>query len=970
MPDGFQTEFERQLTEWERKLYRFTSQRESMRSTLEALGKKREQIATRGAPEWLQQFERSTGGKLLKAAQMPTMWPATALETFLTGLRLRAITPELGAAQDAFSKNLFYEDVYSTIPALVASQAANSVDEALNMIAVPKDLPEAELKQVRNEISALLRARDARVPVAPLAPELGEAAPKAGITAEGLKYPELTPPTAVTPVRGGRIDLMRFTIQDILKSLKASAVPKTPQTGMTAEEWNEYLRSQGWSEEDVDEQLRIQTEKLVAEAQNRKNLVEAYRNETVKMPEMTLIDTLKMAIVTPPLVILEGLNIYYEHVSMPAAGWLYGQIPDIQRAYQDFKKSNPDATEREARVYAWKQWEAPGPPVLDFILKYMIMEGLVDPVSYVGWGYISKGLRALGPAGRLLARGNAAVGHVLEAPFDFAKYFAGKVIPKTIAQEAAVMSRESQAILGKYLELYTKTPVHSVAPKNMYKAGEEALAHLVKNPRAEDDVALAARELLAHPPIGKTDVIRWAERLKGTGASTIAPSEITDKMAFELTDLYERVFNKEITVDEAAPFILQKLGATGVTEETSVVAGRILADRANQIYSRALDFATEETTIKALRAYERKTLRIYEATAASDALKEAHRAGRFQLFWYGIDKRFISPWLTTLNRYVIRTAADAYLVFGAYGPFNTGEDIWRSVLGGVKPGRMTRERYELLTLGLKRDPEILRPGMSEMIGPTAEVGEPVRSNWILTLGELPLSIPVFLASKGKVSPAEFAGKTQELMLRRFSGFQAEIRRNFSGGRYTQVLSDLGGDAFKALDDVVGKPPSLPQSLKWVRKNLEKDLHAAATSGKLTSNNAELIKLIKNRYTRDKILQTEVDEVLKRYPEISPSSRSEIARKMRQKTLLESPDMIDEAMKDVLAVEVDDFLRRPERVTADFAGLVEYFTALEVKSPEDMAELIFALHKMTTTYGVLPDQILAIATIKSRVLPVA
>ncbi|KKK48269.1 hypothetical protein LCGC14_3146840, partial [marine sediment metagenome] len=307
---------------------------------------------------------------------------------------------------------------------------------------------------------------------------------------------ELFPPLeAPQERRQVPITIHQLSTQALLKSL---TTPKPPETTFTPIEYDEFLSGIGWSQEDIDAEVAITTNELVAAAINRKSMIDSYKSGVAKMPDFTLADVLKMSIINPPLAVLEGLGFYYERVSMPASGWQYGGewridvsilgkegtivpteiggipitalgipilgvqaiprgqetgIPDIKKAVDEFRNLNPEASAREAYVYAWKKWDAPGPPVIDFVLKYLLLEGLLDPLSFVGWGFVTRGLRSAGPVGRILARGNMAAAEVLELPFDGLKYVTTKVIPKTVTQRATVMSRESQKIVTRAMEL-------------------------------------------------------------------------------------------------------------------------------------------------------------------------------------------------------------------------------------------------------------------------------------------------------------------------------------------------------------------------------------------------------------------------------------------------------------------------------------------------------------------------------------
>jgi len=958
--------FQKQLSEWEKKFRGATRSRELIAPTpittvTYGIAEKPPAAKERTIMDVFAGLARYTpppAPLLPTAADIPQMLKTAEMSSVL--YEQKVYQKEIEAASNSFLKTVFYEDFYGSIPALVGTGAVNSVDEALSLMAVPPDLSQEELQTIRQEVSQLLSARDK---------DTMEETPYFAEEEEKPKYPPLVPPP--TEMKLTPVPIHQLSVNELVKSLKA---PQIPETSMNQEEYNEFLLSSGWSQDDIDNEVQVTKEQLIAEAQNRKNMIEAARAEGAKIPELKLFDMVKMAVINPPMLVLEGLNIYYEHVSMPAAGWLYGQIPDIKKAYEDFKGQNPDATEREAHVYAWKKWEAPGPPVLDFILKYMIMEGVVDPLSYVGWGFVTKGLRSIGPAGRMIATGNMAAGEVLELPFDFIKWFSKSVIPKTVAQRAAVAARESQSILKRYFELYTKKYISRIKPKELQDAVDYALNHLAKNPRAEDDIAKAAREILVHPPVSRREALGWMERLRRAGANLISDDQVTETTLLDLDTLFERVFGREITAEEAAPHLLSKFEVSNATDDITALATRFLANRAESIISRAPGFALEKTAGRAMRTYSRNAMKAYESQIASEAFHAAQKTGRVSSLLYNVERNLSQLWAARMARTTIRQAAESYLTFGMYGPMNVFEDVFRSVLGGVKPGRVTVEQYDIITMGLLGDPELRRAGISEMIGPLRETGEAARTNWFLTISLSPLSVPTYLATaalRRPVTPKKFSQVAFKTLVELFGGISAEIRRNFVAGRYSQLLSEYGGDAFKALLEIVPKdlPSELATAPKWVKRNLLRDLRAAATSGKLTSDNTALINSIKGRYTRDRILRAEVDDIIKKYPDLSPTSRSMVMDAFDEHMLLDSPESLNNFMKTLMDAEVDDFLRSPERAVADFDQLTELLTSMEVARPEDMAELIVSLHRMTTTYGMLPDQVMARATVKSRGLPI-
>ena len=868
MSEGFQTEFQKRLADWEEKSTTTSEQAVGYQTTAETMQKEQQNIQYSGLPA---DIVESTPYKISKALLSFPVGPGMAVDSFIRGVRAKEYDEQINAALVQFDQTLFYSDVYGTIPSLVASGMVNTAEEALTYLSIPDNMSETQMADVKREISDLITSRNDAWYESISVPGLEE-------STDGQP---LEPPAQEVQLTQASYSLQRLTAQDIIRSLqiRADSQTSTPQTAMSREEWESYLKdNKGWSEDDVADEDKIQVAQLVGAIQNRKNMLDAYRQEGYTLPEKTILDLLKQAVINPPLLVLEGLNMYYEHVSMPNAGFVYGVIPDIKKAAEDFRSANPDATEREVLVYAWKEWEAPGPPVLDFILKYIVMEGIVDPVTWVtlGAAFLPRAfLRSAGPVARAIVRGIGAANEVMELPFDAIKWAARSVIPKTLSQKAAVLSREALSVLDRHMELYTHAPLSFIKPQQMYEAGEYAIAHFVKNPLAEDDIAKAAAEILIHPPVSRTEATGWLARLRNTGADVIDDAAITHQTLLDVDDIFEKVFHKQLSVDEAAPMMLSKFSASNITEEASMMAGHFLSDRANQIMARALDFATENTANRAMKAFARKSLRIFEQKVGSEEAVAAAQSGRFNVFSYNLEQKYVAPWADKLNKMVVRPAAEAYLTFGLYGPMNTIEDIFRSVMAGVKPGRASIGRYDIATIELLGDPSIRGQGLSEMIGPLRDTGEVARANWVLTVSLAPLSIPTYLATRGRLTPAKFATNVFHTGVELFGGIGQDIRRNFVVGRYYQLLAENGGEVFQRLLATVPKEmsPQLKATPKWVRNNLRKELETAATTGKLTTDNSALIQTIKNRFTKERVHRAELDDIIMRYGDLSPTTRS-------------------------------------------------------------------------------------------------
>ncbi len=876
MPNG--NEFEKKLLEWESKAKLYEAEVKPLEERATVLGEQLAQLGTlaktkaQDIPAVREMYE--------VISKMPGYSPATGI------LSVQATaSAEYKSVQQSLLKNVFYIDLYGVAPSLVLSGKANSVDEVLSMMAIPEDLSSTELADAREVISSMLGAKTAGEPL-----ELGEEA-----EVGELEYPELVAPV---PPTGVPVSIHSLSTQEIIKSLKT---PVAPESAMTEVEWEEYLAELGWSQDEIDNETQIRADQLVEDALNRKSQIEEFRSQVAEMPEYKVTDFLKEIIIQPPLAVLEALNFYYEHVSMPAAGFVFSWIPDINRAYFDFKAANPEATNRELYTYAWQQWEAPGPPVLDFIYKYIIMEGLVDPMTYVGWGIATKLTKPLGGFGRMVKFSERAAAEIFEMPFDFLKWGVRTAIPKTAAQRALVASRN----LGKTIDRYfTKTigrPLSFIQMDEMSDAAALAIKHFVDSPRSEDDVARAGLAMCAHSPVGDTIARNWIQRLRAAGLTTFSPDDITAQTLKDIDDIFERVFFKEITAEEIAPMLLLKLGVTAPSDDAAKLATRLLSQRYDRVITNASRFTLDRSPLRAMRTYMRVTEKAMVTAERSKAALVARQSGRMATLLFDIPQQLQRTWTNQIDKWVVRPAAQAYLTFGMYGPMNVAEDIWRSCLGGVRPGRASIEALDIETLGLRIDPELRTWGLSEMMGPLKQTaGQPTRNNWILTIGMAPLSLPTYAATRGRVTPAKFARNTYATLVEMFGGIGMDMRRNFIVGRNRQLLAEAGGDAYQAL--AKAGPKEIPTGItqKFLRKEVKNQVHRAKVTGALTPDNQDFINALKARFSRERVVRGEVTNIVSRYPDVSNSSRNLVTQLYDEGTLFRSAPRLQQRFSSIRA----------------------------------------------------------------------
>lgn len=921
MPNG---DFEKQLAEWERKTQLYREQVKTAQAQIETQASMVESLSQ---PVPLSLWER------IGIAIFPPYPLISQIKSLpvAAGRRQQLATARnsLLETTNALEKGDFFARLYSEVPIAISEGLVSSSDDVLTLLKPPDTLTLDELSSVKDTISGMISTLTREPGVVPVPPE-------------EMEYPPIVAPAVVTVKP---IGIHAITTQEIIKMLKA---PEIPESAMTKAEWEEYLKMKGYDENDIDKEQQILAEELIASWQDRSSQMEAFKSGIAEMPEYTLVDMLKQMTTQPGLAVMELAMTYFEHVSMPLAGKLYKNfIPDIEAEYQRFKVANPNATDREALVHAWIAWDAPFEGVAEWMLKYMLMEGLVDPLTYVGWGIAARLTKPIPYIGRLVGAAERGAATVFELPFDLVKYGWSR-IPKTIAQRATVAQHQAGQYVERYITKATGKPLSSINMKEFKDVAERAVKYALDNPQLEDDIALAGREMLKHTPVDEALTRDWATRLN----TTLMPEDITRVTVESLENLFEDMFSKKlITPREAAGQLLKVLHIGDASEVALKAAQRLLETRGARIMSRSLTFADAKTPLAAMRNLMTKNFRAHVVTEESVAALARKEAGAYTTLIHNLDLKLQGIWRDKVDRFIVRPFAEAYLTFGMYGPMNVLEDYIRSSLGHVIPRRMTVENWEKLTIGLSVDPELKRFGMSEMIGPLAREGaDATHNNWILQLAAL--------GQRG------WSEKIYTTLVRLPGAYGMDIRRNFIGKKYLQLMADRGGTTFETLAKTGPKLPRLAD--RKLIKELEAETYRLKTTG-----NLDAIRNAKDLFTRERIMASEVTDIYKEHPEIPRFVRDDTVQAFRDGSLFaRGGESIDEHMAGEVNKVLDNFIRGPEMASQEFHQLADFLTALEVRNPQEMATAIQAVYKMSEIHGALPDQIIARATERSRGLPLA
>jgi len=762
---------------------------------------------------------------------------------------------EIANTELAVERDDFYARLYTQVPIVISSGGMTTAEEVLSILKPPENFTPEELDEVGDIIGSMVEALTG-------APQLPELAAEA----EPVELPGLVAPP--TMIEAPPTTIHSLTVDAIVRSVTA---PTAPPSVMSEEEWVQFMIDSGQisSKADLDtiEYLEDQAASIVDEWQERSNMLDTYRSGIAEMPDYKLVDVLKEMVVQPGLALMEIAGMYFEHVSAPLAGLIWKdvfRIRDIDVAYQNYKKT--DST-WQALGHAWEEWDAPGEGAAEWILKYMLMEGLTDPLTYVGWGIATRITKPLGSVGRWVGWAERGIAEVFDLPFDMIKGIVRR-LPKTVGQNATIAMTKSLQYVDKAMTQRFGKAVWQMTMREWDEGAEAFVKYALKNPQLDNVAARAGRELLKHVPVTEREVLSWATRL----GTTLTPDQVTRQTVAAVDNIFEDFFSKVgggrklLTNKEAADELVRVL-VGNFDDATSVVAGKLLLERSRGIINKALSFGQSKTTFSAMRQLGRSTRKLFidaEDSVVALAMKEM---GRTATLLTKIPIRVQRVWANGIDKWIVRPFAESYLTFALYGPMNVVEDVIRTTLGGVMPGGKSGANFARKWAGVSYDPALVSErSISETLGTIAAKESGEWNNWILQLGGL---------AKG------FGDKTFDILVRKPGQIGMAMRTHFVDAKATQILKQIGGDQMERL------ARTGPDKLMGVtNKRIVKNVQQVAMELKMNGL-PDAIRAATDDFTRAKIIRREVDDILLEHPDLPRPVRDFVMRQNDEGVLFQS-----------------------------------------------------------------------------------
>lgn len=911
--------FEKQLEEWEKQAKSSQDKAEQTRTLIET---RQSQLPKQPVISSFPEPDESFVTKLLRLGTTLNNPVINPVNSAIRRKQVESVKVGLTTLITDLERNEYFAILFSQVPILLMAETATSANDVLTLLQMPESLTPENIATATDIIDEMVTTIT----------EL----PEMAVDAPSTELPPLVAPRPVPPATGIQL-ISQMTTEELVKQFTA---PRVPDSAFTTEQWVDYLKSSG----QVDDtgkvlDLKAQATELVKQWQDRKSMLEGFRRGVAEMPEFKLVDLMKEAIIQPGLAMMDVGAQYFHYVSAPLAGNLYRHFfPDVRYGYEKYRQTESTWM---ALGHAWEDMETHGTG--EWFTKYMVLEALVDPLSYVGWGIATRLTRPLGGFGRWVAAGERATMQVIDRPFDLIKSGI-KLIPKTPGLRA--LSKEGRAgqLFQNTMELNTKKLFRNVTERDAARTISKAIRYTFKHPHSDELLANMGRELLAHRPLTLDQVKAWNKALK----SPLTDEQITSQTIGHVNDLFEDMFWKQsrITEQEAGAKLL-KIFSSEESKETLAISTKLLKNHRRKIITEAESFGVFKSPYQSLRSLMKRNFKISIDSEASVAARTLMDASRYAVLKHGVSTRIQTLWTQNIEKMIIRPFAEAYLTFGMYGPMNVAEDYWRSIMGGVRPGRSGLEDFQMAAWGLRFDPNLNKDAVSETLGFLRARPEGEVNNWILQFGGLAKGFGDTVWKKLVIKPGQIS---------------SDIRRHFILGRYKQILQERGGEALNLIMSAG------PRELLGVDKNITKQFMRAMEDAKM-SGNPQFVRSLQDDFTRKKVIRKEIEGIFKEHPDL-PMEVRQLGMRLYDEGALNSPKQFESFTKDADNVMMDKFIRSPDIAAEQIEMITKELIDLGVENPVEMAQSIQALYKTQETYGALPNQVLGRATERSFGLPFA
>jgi len=627
--------------------------------------------------------------------------------------------------------------------------------------------------------------------------------------------------------------------------------------------------------------------------------VEILRQETRELASGVIDSKLRQALWAqaaskPALIAMRPLEFYAKYVGKPFVGSvlginakaasILGVANDEQKEFLDLYENarDNDLNRWLATGNAFGNWEING-------VKKFMFEVVLDPLNLLGVGWFTKVLKPIPIIGKHLAWANQGYARVWEVGFDMAKSGLVRAIPKTIRNQSLAYQKVAYNTTRVYLERSVGKRLNRITSQEVLEVMVPAIDEAMLNPQSPDDMVQAGLQLLDNPAITPDNILEMTRIVPGTGH--ITANSITIDILSKVNDGIEHtkfLSDKSwLGKNELADFLMLNLNISQsdvartamiawidsiIATNRSKAINRLTGDNIISIMGKIMsgagdDFTQAQKTLISNRRYQQG---IYAALNRMEGM--AHTV------WFG-----------TIDAYITRSFARAYLLFGMFGVMNVLEVAVKSGLAGVNPFYKSGVHHR---------------AASEFFGLSGHVPlDVITPSSFNILQQLPEEDFVRLASQQDLSARQIrdarnsTGNWMEKIatgryLGAFTGgftfediFGYNLAKNINAGQkqsyfvnmYNKLLEEQEIDTLASIvrfsesltDDIEGK--IAPKYTRAFQEELAR---------RLRTGNLDHVRQLADDFIPGDVYAAEAFDILKQVPDITPELRDLIIQKVR------------------------------------------------------------------------------------------
>ena len=871
--------------------------------------------------------------------------------------RKSALLVERQEAVRQLGRVSWFSDFYDIVPNLINIGAVDSLESYLEQM---KSNPEGILNEedyttARDTITRLVGERT--VEAREDAPEWLQITPEQETAVREAFALEPKPPETIH----------RITVNDLVKSLTRHPDLVLPEE-MTTEQVLQLASIMDIPPEDVTRVVDY-TELLepysaaIAEREEHIKAVLA-GDEKWQMPETGFWQKALLAVASPMQVFADVFKPYIENVSYPLAGFVASSVARLRSSTTDIEDKY---AQMRALGYNW--WDSMSEAYQDWTLPWywkLPLEIITDPITYIPGIALKVPAFALTKIPLTITRRmgaglyalNKGLWNALDMPFDAFKAFWGS-LPKTFNQATKFELNSFRDLLVTAASKQSSKVVGSLSVDDLTRTLERAMKDFAADPLRQNDVFVElGAELVKHAPLDENAVRIWSRSLGGQ------LDTITEKT---LTDVDDIIRDSLLKIGSPAEHAKRLAVALAIEDNPSKI-GKLIKDlgtitnRYSSRVPRAIEIG-KNAKIAPVRQMTEYLVTgqkaIIQATERSTFAKGKVFEGMVLSLMNKVDKLERGAWRMTLDRWLVRPAAEAYLGSVAYPIWNALESMVVSSLEGIVPRQAKQEAFQRMFLGVRGvDNRVLQWSASDVAGMLGTM--PGREGAISILpGKIPekvlgLKVPKWVAGKdwfewaGKkwieLSDVWGTGYRANFLMRKMSDYLAEYSFGVAG-------QDLNA-AFKRL---VGKAPSVNKgTLGLTSHELEQEMFARLTTG-IKSEVLGMKELLSN----SSLMQGEALKILRQAEQISPQAKA-LGEQLIAQGKYRTEEEILNFCKTVADQSIADLRSFPQQAPDTFRFMADQMESLaqtEIKSADDLMQVFQHYEVMSDTASKVPTKLL-------------